>query len=131
MPTFGAARTRTTITRYESRSLVQPPSQHTSQSSKREPIVTGVRRRRNLVSNWTLPVGVHTFIPLRVLTVKSLDGKEIAQGVPRVRIHAGPPETLTNLERKSWKVEFPGTQTFRFELSIPVIQRRVSRTSAA
>ena len=42
---------RTTITRYDSRCLVQPPSQHTSHSPKREPIVTGVRRRRNLVSS--------------------------------------------------------------------------------
>ena len=44
-------RTRTAITRYESRSRVQPPSHVTSQSSKREPIVARVRRRRNLVSS--------------------------------------------------------------------------------
>jgi hypothetical protein len=31
----------TTITRYDSRSRVQPPSQVTSQSPKRGPIVTG------------------------------------------------------------------------------------------
>jgi hypothetical protein len=42
---------RTTITRYASRSLVQPPNQLTRQSPNREPIVTGVRRRRNLVSS--------------------------------------------------------------------------------
>lgn len=42
---------RATITRYESRFRVQPPTQVTSQSSKREPIVTGVQRWRNLVSS--------------------------------------------------------------------------------
>ncbi len=35
---------------YDSRSRVQPPSHVTTQPPKREPIVTGVRRRRNLVS---------------------------------------------------------------------------------
>jgi hypothetical protein len=33
------------------RYLPQPPSQHTCQSPKREPNVTGVRRRMNLVSS--------------------------------------------------------------------------------
>src|SRR5579863_9377798 len=32
----------------------------------------------------------------------------------RVRIHSGPPETLENLERKSWKTVFLGSQPFSF-----------------
>ena len=49
-PTAQAGACRTTMTRKESRWRVQPPSQQTVQSSKREPRVTGVRRRRYLVS---------------------------------------------------------------------------------
>ena len=45
--------TRTSITRYASRSLVHPPSQQTCQSSKREPIVTVVFKRRNFISSLT------------------------------------------------------------------------------
>src|SRR5881628_1675224 len=42
--------TRTSITRNARRSLVHPPSQQTRHSPKRELIVTGVFKRRNLVS---------------------------------------------------------------------------------
>jgi hypothetical protein len=42
---------RATITMKASQCLVQPPSQVTRQSPKYDPTVTGVRRRRNLVSS--------------------------------------------------------------------------------
>jgi hypothetical protein len=45
------ARTRATMTKQESRCRVHPPSHVTFQSPKREPIVTGVRSWRNLVSS--------------------------------------------------------------------------------
>jgi len=61
---------RTTITRKQSRFRVQPPSHLTSQSPKREPIVTGVRRRRNFVSSGMLITAVHTFIARKRSTVK-------------------------------------------------------------
>ena len=62
---------RATITRYESRWRVQPPSQVTSQSPKREPNVTGVRSRRNLVSSGiVLTVTVNTSIALENNQVK-------------------------------------------------------------
>ena len=41
---------RTTMTRNESRCLVHPPTQQTCQSPKRDPTVTGMFRRRHLVS---------------------------------------------------------------------------------
>jgi len=41
----------TTITRKYNRYLLQPPNHVTCQSPKRDPNVTGVRRRRNLVSS--------------------------------------------------------------------------------
>src|ERR1700722_15295544 len=78
--TRGSARPRTTITRYERQSQVQPPSQVTSHSPKRDPIVTGVRRPRNLVSSCMNPsCWVHIFIPLRMLTVELLKEGEMAQ----------------------------------------------------
>ena len=45
-----SCQTGTTITKYQSQCLVQPPTQHTSHSPKREPSVAGVGRRRNFVS---------------------------------------------------------------------------------
>jgi len=61
----GGSLIRTTMTRYESRWRVQPPTQVTSQSPKREPSVTGIRRRRNLVSSRiVLTVPVNTSITL-------------------------------------------------------------------
>src|SRR5712691_2381097 len=63
----------TTITRKDSRSRVQPPSQHTSQSPKREPSVTGVRRRRYFVSSRIAltVIRVSTFIDQAKRNVKS------------------------------------------------------------
>jgi len=43
--------TRTSITMKPIRCLFRPPTQQTCQSPKREPSVTAVRKRRNLVSN--------------------------------------------------------------------------------
>jgi len=51
--------TRTTMTMKPNRCLFQPPSQQTCQSPKREPSVTAVRRRRNLVSYCTCFYGHH------------------------------------------------------------------------
>jgi len=51
--------TRTTRTMNPIRCLFQPPTQHTCQSPKREPSVTAVRRRRNLVSNCMCFCGHH------------------------------------------------------------------------
>jgi hypothetical protein len=50
--------TRTSITRKDRRSLVQPPSHETRQSPKREPIVTGLFRRTYFVSR-SMAVDIH------------------------------------------------------------------------
>ena len=51
--------TRTTMTMKPIRCLFQPPTQQTCQSPKREPTVTAVGRRRNLVWNCMCFCGHH------------------------------------------------------------------------
>src|ERR1700677_4385335 len=55
------------------------------------------------LSNQPGPPQGPTFIPLRMLTVKSLKGWELAQTYTMSSHPCRPPETLRNLERKSCK----------------------------
>ena len=62
---------RATMTRYESLPRVHPPSQVTRQSPKYDPSVTGVFKRRNLVSICMCrAVGLDTVIAHKLRAVK-------------------------------------------------------------